>query len=182
MPDESNHLTLLQLSQSERIDVAAAEARLRARPQEWLGSPVESPDGVRRRYLTDLQLPLRAHSPALVFRKAAFVDLGEVRANETGLHLEIGWQSASLAPLFPVFAGSLQITDSGLTLKGFYAPPGGDIGVALDRAFFGIAARGTARWFLRQAALALESSPKPRAQTIGEYSAQNLDSVMDSQT
>ena len=67
-----------------------------------------------------------------------------------GCEIEIGWQSSSLAPLFPVFAGLLKLTSTSLSLEGFYAPPGGDLGAVLDKAFLSIAARGTARWFLER--------------------------------
>jgi len=49
------------------------------------------------------------------------------------------------------------VTSSELRLEGYYAPPGGELGVILDRAFLNIAARGTARWFLAKVATALES-------------------------
>ncbi len=122
---------------------------------DWLGSPAESPrDGIRR-FLTDLSLPVREHSPSITFSKAAYIDLGPVRPGRDGCEVEIGWRSSSLAPLFPVFAGKLTVCRSELRLEGFYAPPGGDFGLVLDRAFLGIGARGTARWFLGQVARAL---------------------------
>jgi hypothetical protein len=85
------------------------------------------------------------------------VDLGQVRATPDGCEVDISWQSSSLAPLFPVFAGRLKLTSSEILLEGFYAPPGGEFGAVLDRAFLNIAARGTARWFLERAAAALST-------------------------
>jgi hypothetical protein len=79
--------------------------------------------------------------------------------------MEIGWQSSSLAPLFPVFAGRLKLTPTDIVLEGFYAPPGGEFGAVLDRAFLNIAARGTARWFLDKAARALSIGPAPATST-----------------
>ena len=75
-----------------------------------------------------------------------------MRQTADGCDIEIGWQSSSLAPLFPVFAGHLTLTPSEIRLEGYYAPPGGDLGAVLDKAFLSIAARGTARWFLERAA------------------------------
>ena len=86
--------------------------------------------------------------PLVTFRKAAYVDIGPLRALNEGWQAEIGWQAASLAPLFPVFAGTIVIRSGELTLSGSYAPPGGVIGRAADRALLHIAAEGTARWFL----------------------------------
>jgi hypothetical protein len=57
-----------------------------------------------------------------------------------------------MAPLFPVFSGHLTLTPSELRLEGYYAPPAGELGAVLDRAFLNIAARGTARWFLARVA------------------------------
>ncbi len=121
----------------------------------WLGSPAPAPRPDIRRYLTDLSLPVREHSPSITFSKAAFVDVGPARSTADGCEIEIGWRSASLAPLFPVFAGRLLLRSDEVRLEGFYAPPGGDVGLVLDRAFLGIAARGTARWFLGQVVGAL---------------------------
>jgi hypothetical protein len=146
------HLTPLRLVQPAAVDVAAVLPLFTERAGSWLGTPVESPEPERHRFLTDLRLPIREHSPLVTFKKAAFVDLGQARETPTGYEIDIGWRSSSLAPLFPVFAGRLIVTNTELRLEGFYAPPGGDFGLALDRAFLGIAARGTARWFLERTA------------------------------
>lgn len=114
----------------------------------WLGTPVPSPTPDVRRYLTDLSLPVRAGAPHLQFKKAAFVDVGAISCRDDQCEVSISWRSSSLAPLFPVFSGRLTITPSEIRLEGYYAPPGGDVGLVLDKAFLNIAARGTARWFL----------------------------------
>ncbi len=146
------HVTPLRLVQPVAIDLARALPVLGGDSIAWLGTPIQSGRLGVRRFLTDLSLPIRNHAPSIVFRKAAFVDLGEVRPTTDGCLIEIGWQSSSLAPLFPVFAGHLCLTSTELRLEGYYAPPGGEFGAALDRAFLGIAARGTARWFLERTA------------------------------
>jgi hypothetical protein len=132
----------------------------------WMGTAVDSARPGTRRFLTDLSLPIREHSPQVMFRKAAFVDVGLAKATPTGCEVDIGWRSASLAPLFPVFAGRLVLSGSEVTLEGLYAPPGGQIGAALDHAFFNIAARGTARWFLEQVEAALLAEPSPGAEPL----------------
>ena len=146
------HATPLRLVQPIAIDIARAMTLLGTEAPFWLGAQVQSTRPGSRRFLTDLSLPIREHAPSLTFKKAAFVDLGDVRETPGGCEIEIGWQSSSLAPLFPVFAGRLTLTPTELRLEGFYAPPGGEIGAALDRAFLNIAARGTARWFLERTA------------------------------
>ncbi|HEX7496926.1 MAG TPA: hypothetical protein VF344_00465 [Candidatus Limnocylindrales bacterium] len=146
------HATPLRLVQPTTIDIARAMTLLGPDAPSWLGAPVETTRPGNRRFLTDLSLPLREHAPSFTFKKAAFVDLGDVRETSGGCEIEIGWQSSSLAPLFPVFAGRLTLTPTELRLEGFYAPPGGEIGAVLDRAFLNIAARGTARWFLERTA------------------------------
>jgi hypothetical protein len=146
-----SHVTPLRLVQPVRVDLARALPLFGEQAPTWLGTPVAAAPEGSHRYLTDLSLPIRGHAPSLVFRKAAFVDVGEIRRTPDGCEIEIGWQSSSLAPLFPVFAGHLTLTPSEVRLEGYYAPPGGELGAALDKAFLGIAARGTARWFLERA-------------------------------
>jgi hypothetical protein len=152
------HATPLRLVQSTIIDLARAVTLLGPEAEAWLGTSVGSNRPGSRRFLTDLSLPIRDRAPSLTFKKAAFVDLGDVRETPGGCEIEIGWQSSSLAPLFPVFAGQLTLTSAELRLEGFYAPPGGEFGAALDRAFLNIAARGTARWFLERTAEVLGAS------------------------
>ena len=165
MTSVPSHVTPLRLVQPVAVDLARALPLFGDRATGWLGTPVRAARPGSRRYLTDLNLPIREHAPSLVFRKAAYVDLGEVRQTADGCEIEIGWQSSSLAPLFPVFAGHLTLTPTEVRLEGFYAPPGGEIGAALDKAFLGIAARGTARWFLERtteavAAAAVAAGPQ----------------------
>ena len=76
------------------------------------------------------------------------------------MHVPIAWRSATMAPLFPVFAGALEVLPDELVLDGWYAPPGGSAGLVVDRAFLNLAARGTARWFLDRIAEAIET-PSP---------------------
>lgn len=150
MASVPSHATPLRLVQPATIDLARALPFLTEQAASWLGTPVPATHPGFRRFLTDLSLPIRNHAPSLVFKKATFVDLGPMRETSEGFEIEIGWQSSSLAPLFPVYAGRLTLTPAELRLEGFYAPPGGEFGAVLDKAFLGIAARGTARWFLER--------------------------------
>jgi hypothetical protein len=154
----------LRLSRPATIDLEIAARRIDA--AEWLGFEVASGHGGAfssapgtRRYETDLGLPLRAGSQRTIFRKAALVDLGTPEVTRDGLRVTIAWRSASMAPLFPVFAGQLDITPEALILDGWYAPPGGSAGLVVDRAFLNLAARGTARWFLDRIGEAIEADP-----------------------
>ncbi|MGA2513502.1 MAG: hypothetical protein ABSG37_07770 [Candidatus Limnocylindrales bacterium] len=158
MASVPSHVTPLRLVRPATVDLTRALHLLSDRAAGWLGTPVPAARPGFRRYVTDLSLPIRNHAPSLVFRKAAFVDLGPARETPEGFELEIGWQSASLAPLFPVYAGHLTVTHRELRLEGFYAPPGGEFGAVLDKAFLGIAARGTARWFLERTAEAVAAA------------------------
>lgn len=130
--------------------------RLLARA-EWLGTQEAGEQDGTRRFQTDLALPLRAGHPRTIFRKAAYVDLGVPQSIDGGWRVPIGWRSATMAPLFPVFAGHLDVRADGLTLEGWYAPPGGEAGRIIDRAFLNVAARGTARWFLDRVGSVLEA-------------------------
>ncbi len=123
----------------------------------WLGEPVESEGiGDRARHLVDLELRVTEEAPRITFRKAAYVDVGPARARSSQpIEVGISWRAAGLAPLFPVFSGTLTWADGELGLDGYYAPPGGEIGVIADRLLLNVAARGTARLLLEKIAAAM---------------------------
>lgn len=147
--DHTDDVATLRVHRAGAVDVKRI-CPLLSNPG-WLGQAVDVAglaDGTTR-YLTDLVLPLPPDGRLLSLHKAAFVDIGPVvNRPEGGCDVEIAWRSASLAPLFPVFAGHLQARASGLTIEGHYAPPGGIVGRTADRMLLHTAARGTARWFL----------------------------------
>jgi hypothetical protein len=120
----------------------------------WLGrtiaAPPEHPE--HRRVETDLAFALPAEARTLTFRKAAFVDIGPVRRDGRTCSAEIGWRASTLAPLFPVFGGRVEARDGVLRLDGVYAPPGGGIGLLVDRALLHFVAQRTAIWFLERVA------------------------------
>lgn len=166
-------LVALRFSQAIEADPDRACEVFREDDAAWLGTPVQSSVAGVRRYLTDLSLPVRVGAPHLQFKKAAFVDVGAVACREDRCEVPISWRSSTLAPLFPVFSGLLTITRSEIRLEGFYAPPGGDVGLVLDKAFLNIAARGTARWFLGRViaiidALAIEPWVEGETPTTGQ--------------
>jgi hypothetical protein len=115
-----------------------------------IGSPTDRPE--HRRIETDLAFTLPSEARTLTFRKAAFVDIGPVIRDGGVCVVEIGWRAATMAPLFPVFAGRLGVADGLLRLEGLYAPPGGGIGVLVDRALLHFVAKRTAVWFLERVA------------------------------
>lgn len=141
-------------------DVERARALFQTPEAAWLGRLQPEPldaDGVRR-YETDLAFPMRDQPTRMVLRKAAYVDLWSPVQLGDSLQVQVSWRSASLAPLFPVFVGTLTVRPGALALEGYYAPPGGELGLILDRALLNIAARGTARWFLSRVAEALQTA------------------------
>ena len=116
----------------------------------WLGRVMDEPNlapGLRR-VETDLAFALSDDPQKLTFRKAAFVDLGLVDDGHGRCIGRVEWRAASLAPLFPVFSGTVAAHDGGLHLEGVYAPPGGGVGLLVDRTFLHHFARRTAIWFL----------------------------------
>jgi hypothetical protein len=116
----------------------------------WLGDPVESPDllpGLHR-VETDLAFALSDDPKKLTFRKAAYVDLGPIPGDGGHCSGRVEWRASSFAPLFPVFAGIVTTHDGGLHLEGVYAPPGGGVGLLVDRTILHHFARRTAIWFL----------------------------------
>jgi hypothetical protein len=142
--DELSHLVVRRLATStpERLERAIRAAR------SWLGPELpDAPDGMRR-YQADLRLRVSDRPSLVTFGKAAYVDLGVLEQLDEGWQIEVSWRASSLAPLFPVFSGTLVERRSELSVSGWYAPPGGAIGRVADRALLHIAAEGTARWLL----------------------------------
>ncbi len=162
VPAATVHLRLAQPIAAR--DPGAEAALVGATELPWLGDAVDRatagddvPSDVRR-FQVDLGLPASSGSSRLVFRKAAYVDLGRVERVPGGWRMSIDWRAASLAPLFPVFGGQLTRSADTLVLEGEYAPPGGELGAAVDRALLNIAARKTAVWVLGLVAGALDSA------------------------
>ena len=147
--DQPDDIATLRVHRAGAVDVRRLCPLLST--TGWLGQVVDADDVAEgtTRFLTDLVLPLPPDGRLLSLHKAALVDLGPVVAHaDGGCDVEIAWRSASVAPLFPVFAGHLIARATGLTIEGHYAPPGGIIGRTADRMLLHPAARGTARWFL----------------------------------
>jgi len=139
-----SHLVVRRSAAVDQTRLAWAVRAARA----WLGPQVDgAPEGMHR-HQTDLRLRVSDRPSMVTFRKAAFVDLGPVRPLDDGWQVEISWRASTLAPLFPVFSGTIVVHGPELTLSGWYAPPGGKLGRFADRALLHIAATGTAGWIL----------------------------------
>lgn len=140
-----------------RIDLGRAREAF-ADPS-WLGQAAgDGPGDGWRRIATDLELPvLDGSGPAV--RKAAIVDIGDVRETGIELSVPIAWSSASFTPLFPVFAGQLEVRKTGLVLTGRYAPPFGRMGVLIDRALLHFVATRSANALLATIAQRCRSEP-----------------------
>jgi hypothetical protein len=146
-PDDGQSVAHLEIARSARVDPASLRAVLEH--PAWLGRIVAPPPNrPDRRVETDLSFTLGADGRTLTFRKAALVDVGPLRESPDGLSADIGWQATSFAPLFPVFAGRLVVTRTGIRLVGEYAPPGGGVGLLVDRAILHHFAQRTAGWLL----------------------------------
>ncbi len=130
---------------------ATRMGELLAEATSWLGpQAADSPAaGGLTRHLADLRL-----SDRFLMRKAAYIDLGQLRSVPEGVAFDVAWRAASLAPLFPVFTGEITVRAAELTLEGHYAPPGGVLGLGLDRALLHLAAQATAGWLLGRLAQA----------------------------
>jgi len=148
-PLGAHEVTHLRLARPLVIDRERARQVLAGPDIPWLGRRLDDPTITpgQLRFETDLRLPLRPADRVVVW-KAAHVDVGPVEAAPDGYACPISWRSATLAPLFPVFAGRLLLGSEELVLEGYYAPPGGEIPKSVDRALLNVAARGTARSLL----------------------------------
>ena len=149
-----------QASSDDRLSRIVVQRRALSHPSQlawaihaaagWLGHEIEPAPAGMRRYQADLKLRV-SENPALVtFRKAALIDIGPVQPRPDGWEVEISWRASTMAPLFPVFSGSIVAEREQLTVAGWYSPPGGAMGRVADRVLLHIAAEGTARWLLRE--------------------------------
>jgi hypothetical protein len=145
----------LRLAIPARLDLGRVPAAFGRPDADWLGQRVPDDVSEIRRFACDLELNVGPDRRAM-FRKSAIVGVGAPVRDDASWLVPIEWRAATLATLFPVFAGHLRLSADRIELDGYYAPPGGTIGYVLDRALLRIAARGTARWFLRKVVWVLE--------------------------
>ena len=150
-PDEIIHF---RLETPTPVELGRVAAVLGSEDALWLGDRAPSERPNVRRFYCDLELHAGGVERA-IFRKSAIVGFGEPKHDDAGWLVPIEWHAATLAPLFPVFAGHLRVRADRIELDGSYAPPGGKVGHALDAALLGIAARATARWFVHKLGAAL---------------------------
>lgn len=125
----------------------------------WLGRPADGQDGqpVSGVFATDLELPVLDSRGRGAVRKAALIDIGQPRDHDEALVVPVSWRSATVAPLFPVFAGELRISVQGIELVGRYAPPFGRLGLVIDATLLHVAARRTGQAFVARVAAHLGS-------------------------
>ncbi|MDO8484518.1 MAG: hypothetical protein Q7S35_06190 [Candidatus Limnocylindrales bacterium] len=138
----------LRVARAVQIDLRCALDALD--DPSWLGRLIDPPLGrpKSRRIATDLELPILDGSGKGPIRKSALIDLGSAQSVDGSVLVEIAWRSDGLAPLFPVFAGHLQINADRLALDGRYAPPFGKLGIVIDGALLHLVARRTAQALL----------------------------------
>ena len=155
--DEIQATVPLRVSRRGGIDVTRAIDALTN--LDWLGPRVNGPNELHdlRRVRTILELPIFDGSGPAPISKTAMVDIGLPAAFAGGVAVQIGWQSDSLSPLFPVFAGQFRITAMVLVLDGLYAPPFGRLGLMIDRHLLHFVARRTAEAFLARIAAHIEA-------------------------
>lgn len=160
--DDGADLAHLAVSAPTGVTRRRAAAVLGPERASWLGERLDDGEerGDQQRHLIDLELRVTEHAPRITFRKAAYVDVGPLQGAGKGpMSLSISWRAAGLAPLFPVFAGTLRWAEGELQLTGVYAPPGGGIGLIADRLLLNVAARATGRWLLGRIAAVMRGEP-----------------------
>ena len=142
--DPMTHIVVPRRALSDPARLAWAIRAARA----WLGPEIDpAPEGMHR-HQADLRLRVSDRPSLVTFAKAAYVDLGPVIWLHDGWEVEVGWRASTLAPLFPVFSGTIVARADEMTIGGWYAPPGGALGRVADQALLHLAAEGTARWLL----------------------------------
>lgn len=148
----------LRLTLPARLDLGRVPATFGGPEADWLGQRVSEEASELRRFSCDLELRVGPDRRA-TFRKSAIVSLGALARLDDAWVVPIEWRAATLTPLFPVFVGRLRLSAEWIELNGLYAPPGGTIGLLLDRALLHHAARATGRWFLQKVISALGGTP-----------------------
>lgn len=146
----------LRVSRSGHIELSRAIETLGN--LDWLGVRIANPPdrGEFRRISTVLVFPIQDGSATSPIGKTALIDIGRPVVLDDELRVDVGWQSDSLAPLFPVFAGQLRIRSTSLVLNGRYAPPLGRLGLLIDERILHFVARRTAQAFLDRLATKIE--------------------------
>ena len=132
----------LQLRVTGVVDISEATKALTE--IFWLGTIGPAGSGETRSVITELALPVLDGSSGSSIRKSAIMEIGLPASVGDTVAADISWRSASFAPLFPVFAGRLLVTDHDVALVGRYAPPFGQIGLLIDRGLLHVVARRTA--------------------------------------
>jgi len=133
-----------------RISSERTRELLGADAEAWLDECIAEKDDGSREFGTSLSLRVSDRVPRVRFDKAAIVELGNIKHRGDIYRVSISWRSSGLAPLFPVFAGTLTIDGQSLHLRGCYAPPGGSVGRLADRAILYLAAQKTAATLLEK--------------------------------
>jgi len=144
--DDLTHLSARRPTSTsvDRLAWAVGAARL------WLGTEIGAGPGGTHRYQADMRLRVSDRPSIVTFRKAAYIEIGPILPVPGGWEARIAWRASSLAPLFPVFAGTLVARAGELSVSGWYAPPGGSIGRAADWALLHVAATRTGAWLLSE--------------------------------
>ncbi|MGO9179636.1 MAG: hypothetical protein ACLQHS_10290 [Candidatus Limnocylindrales bacterium] len=116
-----DHVATLRVVVPARLDLARVTAVLGQPHIPWLGERLAGSEGPMRRYISDLEFHVPDLGP-VAFRKSAVISLGSVTRDGLGWIVPVEWQAATLAPLFPVFVGTLRLWADRAVLDGRYAP------------------------------------------------------------
>jgi hypothetical protein len=152
--EQSAGVVRLRLTVPAQLDLRRVPVAFGEPNADWLGQRVCEEGAEPRRFACDLELSV-GPGQQLTFAKSAIVSFGTPEPIAGGWLVPIEWRSATLTALFPVFVGRLRLRADLIELEGLYAPPGGAIGLLLDRALLHFAARATGRWFVQKAIAAL---------------------------
>jgi hypothetical protein len=120
--------------------------------------------------LSHLRVKVGPKSWPPLLAKTVEVTLGPVRRHDDATLLAFSWQASGHPSLFPALDADLEVSPLGesqseLSLRGRYEPPGGAPGRVADRLVLHRLADATVRAFLSRLALRLEAG---RTEAVGD--------------
>jgi hypothetical protein len=146
------------------LPFAEAERQLLDDPASWMPGIAGEADARGE----DLLVEVGFGPDGLRIRRDVAVTVGEAVVYPSKTSVPIRWHCVSAGALFPALDGDVEVGPMGpersqLAISARYAPPGGVVGSAIDRALLHRVAEATVKDFLEHAAARIVAAASTRA-------------------